>query len=251
MFKIVFFCILTSLTANAVIHGQQADQGEMPASVFVQEAHCSAVVIRDDILLFAGHCLNSRADEALLLEGFRLKIVRHDEGKSYDVTIAKAQSHPSWIQALKKTNNDPNAAMTVDDDTLDLAFIQLNEKLPITPVKLPIRARTFSDLSETKLRVTGFGCEAEGDIPTETLKYFEAPVMYATGGKWRYRFQSAKICGGDSGSAVYNANDIEELLGINSGETASLGLAARVDSVQAQAWLKKLMKRPHSTLTPW
>jgi len=252
MIKSFLFTVLLTAPAFAVIGGQKALPSQFQASVFIQEAHCSAVAIRQDLLLMAGHCLHLSA-EPLLREGFRLQIVispneESQKQKVFDTTIATAVAHPSWLKAIIKTG-DANIAIVDDAITEDLAVIKLNEKLPVTPAQLPTKSRTFSDFSNTHFLVTGFGCDNDQGLPTETLKYFSAPLMSATEGQWRYRFayddpEKTRLCGGDSGSALYDADEPHIILGINSGKTPSLGIAARLDTISVQMWLKPFLKSP-------
>lgn len=257
MIKSIFLAVLLSTTsAFAVIGGIVAKPGEFAASVFVQEAHCSAVMIREDLLLLAGHCVNARAEETKLQVGFQLHIVstafESGRPKIYKASIVNLESHPLWIKALKKTN-DPNIAMMDDDQTLDLAVMQLDAKLPMAAAKLPRRAKIFADYENITFLVTGFGCDVDQGLPIESLKYFSVPLMSAVDGKWRYRFstnetQTTKICGGDSGSALYDERDPQTVLGINSGAASSLGIAARIDKVAAQVWLRQYLQTPVAKL---
>lgn len=254
---ILLLIILGSTETHALIGGKEA---RISSAVFIRENLCSGVLIAQNTILTAGHCIIknlARAplisqDQALTVEGFDGN--DYNSGKQrFQVRVLSAEVHPSWRLALSKHHSADFAAD--DPESFDVGVLVIDQNIPNTPAHLPDENGSLPQAAYA----TGAGCAARGEKPSAQLKSSLIPLHQFAGTKIEMAPTdlntggTASICHGDSGGGLYYADKGENLqnplqiLGLNSvlkaAPTSDAIAAFAVDlrDKDLQAWIRQFI----------
>lgn len=115
---------------------------------------CSGVMLDDDVVLTAAHCVTSAAE-------YRVHF-RDDDGTPVLLEIAETLVHPQY---------DPDAIRT-RRRSIDLALIRVSQPLPMRFEPAPLSMQ--APRAETRVRLAGFGLRDEADSSGSTSGSFHS-----------------------------------------------------------------------------
>lgn len=193
---IAAFTILT-FPAMAMVAGAPAPQLQSQALMVLgsKGSFCSAVVLKPDVLLTAGHCVTGSSD---------YRVHWRDKDGTPVLKVPRAIAvHPGFAKDAAQARKR----------SIDLALVQLDEALPTTFE--PISYSSLAPRSGDTLTVAGYGLTRENDPassgtfraaklsviepygPSSILVWLSDP---ATGAK----AAGAGACTGDSGGPIFD-----------------------------------------------
>ncbi|XP_062844178.1 vitamin K-dependent protein C isoform X1 [Trichomycterus rosablanca] len=159
----------TSLTPW-LIGGEVGKRGESPWQALILnprgDFHCGGVLIAENWVLTAAHCLEAYSRFSVRLGDYKRFII---EGSEMTISVSRIVSHPNYD------------SVTVDND---IALLRLATPVKlsmyIVPACLPSRelADRVLHLNGTMTVVTGWGMEREGPKPySSDLKHINIPLV--------------------------------------------------------------------------
>lgn len=204
------FLLLAPPPASAMIGGAPAN-GEIAAQaaliVSTRGASCTGAVLTRDLLLTAAHCVEPKADYA---------VVVFESGGPKLVPVARVMLHPRFDPAHFRTRRP----------TPDMALVKISSALPASfrPARLA-RERNVPRAGEA-FTLAGYGVTREGDgktagkLNTLTLAAIGNTVDATGAIMVRLAAGSGKVagaCTGDSGGPVYRGEEVAAVIGWSTG----------------------------------
>lgn len=188
---------------------------------------CSAILISDNLVLTAAHCVSKWASDPLLLKQKRttdsfttVSFGKYQKDKTDSIMASSIVLYP----AKNKEEADRN----------DLALIKLSRKAPVGFTSVPILDNEYELRENTELIVAGHGdtklnsTQSDSELSKTVSAIYKAKVPYL--GRDQTTFSTIKDTGmfgpyhGDSGGSVYlKANNeiilVGSVTGRSDGET--------------------------------
>jgi hypothetical protein len=207
---VTLLLLLVPPPAAALIGGMPAN-GEIAAQsaliVSTRGASCTGAVLTRDLLLTAAHCVEPKADYA---------VVVFESGGPRLVPVARIVLHPRFDPQHFRTRRP----------TPDLALVKIASALPASFRPAPLMRERAAPRAGDTFTLVGYGVTREGDgksagkLTTLTLPSIgntvdatgAIMVRLATGNG-----VTAGACTGDSGGPVYRGDDVAAVIGWSTG----------------------------------
>jgi hypothetical protein len=233
--------VLTADRADALVGADLADRTIARYTVVVrgQKVRCTGVILAQDIVLTAAHCIP--ADGKLWVGGGD-----HDLPSWLLSTVDQSGYHdlrPSLFSAADRVVLHPQYS-SKDKASPDLAILKLVKPLPDSFMPAVLSGRPPAD--GDRLIAAGFGKTSSDDVrPSKVLRMVLFQVTQATQGWATLKSLSeddrAASAAGDSGGPLFSYHGMHSLVGLisagNDKQTRAVALAAHY------CWIKETLEK--------